>query len=47
MSKEAKPLQILFTKEEKEILENVRRKLGLRSWGETVRFLIKKEENEI
>ena len=47
MSRQVKPLQINFTIEEKERLENVRRKLGLRSWGETVRFLLKKEERNV
>lgn len=40
----SKPLQIMFTKEELDKLETIRKKLGLRFKSETIRYLIKKED---
>ena len=41
-----KPLQILFTKEELDKLESIRKKLGLRFKSEAIRHLIQQYLNE-
>ncbi|MBU2441145.1 MAG: ribbon-helix-helix protein, CopG family [Nanoarchaeota archaeon] len=40
---EKKPFQLYLTKEDKDKLEEIRKKRGLRSWADTIRQLIKGE----
>ncbi len=42
-----KSLQILFTKEELDNLEKIRKKLGVRHLSEVIRYLIQQKLNKI